>query len=163
MNSQLRDNARKLENVKSGKKMKKKKRNLVVSKPENHNLSCKTAIKITLKQRKEEAFFFAATKLKVDQIKSKMEAKFNKPLYILKLNIQSELFWIVTVQDWFKTSSANALCPLNRHNFSNVLDIDILLEIKSKINAAFLIINERSTRNGSGSRNSTFLSLQRFC
>ena len=51
-------------------------------------------------------------------------------------------FWIVTVQDWSKTSPANAVCPFRTPNFSNVIDIDILLVKKSKINAAFLIINE---------------------
>ena len=51
-------------------------------------------------------------------------------------------FWIVTVQDWHKTSPANADCPLGIFNFWNVIDIDILLVKKSKINAAFSIINE---------------------
>ena len=41
--------------------------NLVVSKPENHNLRCKTAIKIKLS-------FIADTKLQVNQNKRKMEA-----------------------------------------------------------------------------------------
>ena len=41
-----------------------------------------------------------------------------------------------------KTSPANAGCPLGLFNFLNVIDIDILLFKKSKINAAFLIINE---------------------
>ena len=51
-------------------------------------------------------------------------------------------FWIVTVQGWYRTSLANADCPLVIINFWNVIDIDILLVEKSKINAAFLIINE---------------------
>ena len=53
-------------------------------------------------------------------------------------------FWIVTVQDWYRTFPANADCPLGIFNFWNVIDIDILLVKKSKINAAFLIINEYS-------------------
>ena len=51
-------------------------------------------------------------------------------------------FWIVTVQDWSKTSPACALCPFRTPFFSKVIDIDILLAKQSKINAAFLIINE---------------------
>ena len=51
-------------------------------------------------------------------------------------------FCIVTVQDLTKTSPANAVCPLGTINFSNVMDIDNLLAKKSKIKAAFLIINE---------------------
>ena len=51
-------------------------------------------------------------------------------------------FWIVTVQDWYKTSPAKIDCPLGIFNFWNVIDIDILLVKKSKINAAFLKINE---------------------
>ena len=52
------------------------------------------------------------------------------------------IFWIVTVQDWYTTSPANEELPLEIHNFWNVKDIDILLVKKSKINSAFLIINE---------------------
>ena len=52
------------------------------------------------------------------------------------------IFWIVTVQDWYKTSPAYADCTLRLFNFSNVRDIDILLAKTSKINAAFLIIND---------------------
>ena len=48
-------------------------------------------------------------------------------------------FWIVTVQDWYKTSMGK---PLGMFNFSNVIDIDVLLFRKSKINAAFLVTNE---------------------
>ena len=51
-------------------------------------------------------------------------------------------FWTVTVQDWYRTSPANADCPLGLFYIWNVIDIDILLAKKSKINAAFLIINE---------------------
>ena len=49
---------------------------------------------------------------------------------------------IVKGQDWSKTSSANAVLPLGTLNFSNCMDIVILLVKKLKINAAFLIINE---------------------
>ena len=59
--------------------------NLVVSKPENHNLRCKTALKIAYEFcRRKKRFFIADTKLQVDQKKRKMEAKFNKPLFIQK-------------------------------------------------------------------------------
>ena len=51
-------------------------------------------------------------------------------------------FWIIPVQDWSKISPANAVCPLGTLNYSNVLDIDILLVKNSKKDAAFLIINE---------------------
>ena len=51
-------------------------------------------------------------------------------------------FWIVTVQDWYRTSPANVDCPLGIFNFWNVIDLDILFVKKSKVNAAFLIINE---------------------
>ena len=51
-------------------------------------------------------------------------------------------FWIVTVQDWYRTSPASVECPLGIFYFLNVLDIDILFVKKSKVNAAFLIINE---------------------
>ena len=52
------------------------------------------------------------------------------------------IFWIVTVQDWYRTGPAKAACPLGIFNIWNLIDIDILLVKKSKINAAFLIINE---------------------
>ena len=53
----------------------KKMGNLVVSKPENHNLRCKTAIKIEIEFiRKRKLSFIADTKLQVNQIKRKMEA-----------------------------------------------------------------------------------------
>ena len=61
-------------------KIKKKLLNLVVSKPEHHNLRRKTAIKTKFEfGRKKEHSLIDETKLQVDQIKRKMEAKFNKP------------------------------------------------------------------------------------
>ena len=51
-------------------------------------------------------------------------------------------FWILTVQDWYRTSPASVDCLLRIFNFGNVIDIDILFVKKSKVNAAFLIINE---------------------
>ena len=55
---------------------------LVVSKPENHNLSRKTAIKIEFDfNRKKKHFLIADKKLQVDQIKRKIEAKFNNSLF----------------------------------------------------------------------------------
>ena len=57
---------------------------------------------------------------------------------------KSNYFWIVTVQDWYKISPANADCSLGIFNFWNVIDIDFFLVKISKINAAFLIINEES-------------------
>ena len=57
--------------------------NLVVSKPEHHNLRRKTAIKTIFEfSRKKELSLIADTKLQVDQCKRKMEAKFNKPFFI---------------------------------------------------------------------------------
>ena len=54
--------------------------NLVVSKPENHNLRCKTAIKIEFEfNRNKKHSFIADNKLQVDQIKRTIELKFNKP------------------------------------------------------------------------------------
>ena len=50
-------------------------------------------------------------------------------------------FWIVAVQDWPKTSPANAYCPLGTIDFSSVVDIDSLLVGNSKINLAILLIN----------------------
>ena len=50
--------------------------------------------------------------------------------------------WIVTVQDWSKTNPTNAVCSFGTLNLSNFVDIDNLFLIKSKINDAFLIINE---------------------
>ena len=40
---------------------------------------------------------------------------------------------MVTVQDWHRTSPANADCPLGKFNFWNVIDIDVLLVKKIKI------------------------------
>ena len=51
-------------------------------------------------------------------------------------------FWNATVQVWFKSNSAKVVRPLRIPNVPNVMNIDILLVIKSKINAAFSIINE---------------------
>ena len=50
------------------------------------------------------------------------------------------IFWIV--EEWYRTSSAIVDCPLGIFKFCNVIDIDILFAKKSKVNAAFLIINE---------------------
>ena len=64
-------------------KIKNKLWNLVVSKPENQNWSHKTTIKTHFEfSRKKEHSLIADTKLQVDQIKRKMEAKFNKPFFI---------------------------------------------------------------------------------
>ena len=49
---------------------------------------------------------------------------------------------IVKVQDWYRTSPANVDCRLGIFKFWNVIDLDILIVKKSKVNAAFLIINE---------------------
>ena len=53
-------------------------------------------------------------------------------------------FWIIPVQDWSKTTPANAVCPLGTLNYSNVANIGILLVKKSKLDAAFLIISEQN-------------------
>ena len=54
--------------------------NIVISKPENHNLRRKTAINIKFDfNRKKKQSFIADNKLQVDQIKRKIEANFNKP------------------------------------------------------------------------------------
>ena len=61
-------------------KVKKKLRNLVVSKPEHHNLWRKTEIKTKCElSRKKKDSLNADTKLQVDKTKRKMEEKFNKP------------------------------------------------------------------------------------
>ena len=44
-------------------------------------------------------------------------------------------FWIVMVQDWYRTSPANVDFQLWIFNFWNVIDIDILFDKKSKVNA----------------------------
>ena len=75
----------KLENLKNGQipENKKKMLNLMVSKPENHNLRRKTAVEIEVEcSRKKKPYFIADTRLQVDQINRKKEAKFNKPLFI---------------------------------------------------------------------------------
>ena len=46
------------------------------------------------------------------------------------------------VQDWYRTTPASVNCPLGIFNLCNVIDVDILFVKKSKVNAAFLIINE---------------------
>ena len=57
--------------------------NLVVSKPEPHNLRRKTAMKTKFDfNKKKEHSLIADPKLQVDQSKRKMEAKFNKPFFI---------------------------------------------------------------------------------
>ena len=57
--------------------------NLVLSKPEKHNSRRKTAIKIEFDfKRKKKHSFIADNKLQVDHIKRKIEAKFNKSLFI---------------------------------------------------------------------------------
>ena len=51
-------------------------------------------------------------------------------------------FWIVTVQDFPKTSPANGYCAIGTIDFSNIVDIaNLLVENSIKI-SAFLIINE---------------------
>ena len=55
----------------------------LVAKPENHNLSFKTAVKIELEfSRKKKNSFIGDAKLNIDQIKIKMVAKFIKSLFI---------------------------------------------------------------------------------
>ena len=54
---------------------------LVVSKPENHTLRRKTAVMIEFDfNRNKKHSLIADNKLQVDQIKRKMEAKFNESL-----------------------------------------------------------------------------------
>ena len=57
-------------------------------------------------------------------------------------NYNPNSFWIATIQDRSKISSANAIRPFGSFNFSNAIDIDNMLVKNSKINATFLIINE---------------------
>ena len=73
-----------LENLKNEQIPKKEKKmlNIVISKQENHILWRKIAIKIRFQfSRKKKNFLIADTNLQVDEIKRKMEAKFNKPLF----------------------------------------------------------------------------------
>ena len=66
-------------------KSKKKLRNLVVPKPENHILTLNTLKRlkiISVERRGKKHSVFADTKLQTDQIKKKIVAKFNKPLFI---------------------------------------------------------------------------------
>ena len=67
----------------------------------------------------------------------KIEFFFKKPT-----NDNPNYFWIAMVQDWYRISPANADCLIGMFNIWNIIDIDILLVKKSKIKAAFLIINE---------------------
>ena len=61
--------------------------NLAISKPENHNLRSKTAVRIEISfNGKKKLSFIADNKLQVDQTKRKIEAKFNKSLFIKKSN-----------------------------------------------------------------------------
>ena len=56
---------------------------LVVSKPENHNLRLKTAINTEFNFNiKKKHYFITDIKLKVDQIRRKLKANFNKPFFI---------------------------------------------------------------------------------
>ena len=74
----------KLEDMKNGQIPKNEKLwNLVVSKPEHHNLRPKTAIQTKFEfSKKKECSLIADPKLQVDQSKRKLEAKFNKPFFI---------------------------------------------------------------------------------
>ena len=53
---------------------------------------------------------------------------FKKSLFFLKKKktdwLQPDFFWIVTVQEWPKTTPVNTYCPLRTIDFSNVVDID---------------------------------------
>ena len=56
-------------------------------KARKHNLSLRTPIKIKFYfNRRKQHFFIANNKLQVDQFKSKIEANFNKSLFIEKSN-----------------------------------------------------------------------------
>ena len=57
-------------------------------------------------------------------------------------------FWIVTVQDWYRTSPAIADCPLVILHFWNVIDIDFLLVKKSKICCVFDNQRIKLAKNG---------------
>ena len=70
---------------------------------------------------------------------------FNKWSFFLKkrqTDYNPNSYWIVTVQDCPKTSPANSYCQLGSIDFSNVAYLDNFLVENSKINSAFLIINE---------------------
>ena len=83
-------------------------------------------------------------------------------------------FWIETVLEWYRTSSANIDCPLEIFSFWNAIDTDILFvkKVKSKCcvfdnqriklakNGKFYL---QSTLNGSWSGISLLFSLQRLC
>ena len=53
-------------------------------------------------------------------------------------------FWIVIVKDWSETRPSNVFGPLGTLNFFSNVDIDNLLVNNSKVNSAFLIIDEQS-------------------
>ena len=59
-----------------------------------------------------------------------------------KINFQFKYLWIVTIKDGSKTRPANAYRPLGTLNFLYAILIDNLLVKNSKVNSAFLIINE---------------------
>ena len=64
----------------------------------------------------------------------------------IKLDPINSGFWfkkICYLKIGQKNSPANNVCLLGTLNYSNVLDIDILLVENSKIDAAFLIINKQ--------------------
>ena len=73
------------------KKFKKKLWNLVAWKTEHHNIRRKTTINTKFEFiRKKEHFLIAGTKLQSDQIKRKMEAKFNKPFFFKIKHFKSQ-------------------------------------------------------------------------
>ena len=61
---------------------------------------------------------------------------------LITILLLMNFFWIVTIQDWPKSSCANAYSPLGTTDFSNAVDMDNLLVENSKVYTAFLIINE---------------------
>ena len=64
-------------------KIKKKMWNLVLSKPEHHNLRRNPAIRAKFDfNRKKDHSLIADTTLQVDQIKKQLEANFIKPFFI---------------------------------------------------------------------------------
>ena len=56
-------------------------------------------------------------------------------------------FWIVTVQDWPKTSSANVYCPLGTIDFSNIVD-NLLVENSKKKFCIFYNKRVKLAKNG---------------
>ena len=66
----------------------KKNWNLVVSRPEKHNLMDKTGINIKFYfSRKKKHSFFADTKLQIDEVKRKIVGKFKSPCLLKKQTI----------------------------------------------------------------------------